>query len=139
MCSTSKNKLKRKLSTTTRKKIVEYWLLGIKTKKQIRQQYGVDAKTLQQLNRWYRKLKEPPYSSSRVSSKKTPKIITNMRSEKKAMQERIKALEKENAALKKHLEWVELKSFTFETMIKVAEEELEVPLRKKYGAEPFKK
>lgn len=134
MSTTSKKGLKRKLSVSTRKKIVEYWLLGIKTEQQIRQQYGVDAQLLQQLSRWYRKTKKTTSSTS-----STPSKSTTMKSEKKALQQRIKALEKENAALKKHLEWVELKSFTFETMIKVAEDELDIPLRKKYGAKPFKK
>lgn len=134
MSTTSKKGLQRKLSVSTRKKIVEYWLLGIKNEQQIRQQYGVDAQLLQQLNRWYRKTKKTTCSTSNLPSKPTV-----MKNEKKALQERIKALEKENAALKKHLDWVELKSFTFETMIKVAEDELDIPLRKKYGAERFKK
>lgn len=128
MSTTSKKGLQRKLSVSTRKKIVEYWLLGIKNEQQIRQQYGVDAQLLQQLNRWYRKTKKTTCSTSNLPSKPTV-----MKNEKKALQERIKALEKENAALKKHLDWVELKSFTFETMIKVAEDELDIPLRKKYG------
>ncbi|WMX12310.1 hypothetical protein [Aureispira sp. CCB-E] len=62
-----------------------------------------------------------------------------MKSEKKAMQDRIKALEKENAALKKQLDRTELKSYTYETMIKIAEEDFDIPLRKKLGAKQFKK
>ncbi|WMX17602.1 hypothetical protein [Aureispira sp. CCB-E] len=100
MYAISKSQPKRKLSVLTRKKVVEYWLSGIKDERRIRQEYGVDKKMLQQLNCWYRKIKEKQYTPSKIHLKKPIK----MKSEKKAMQDRIKALEKENAALKKQLD-----------------------------------
>lgn len=135
MCNTSKNQLKRKLSVSTRKKIVEYWLLGIKDERRIRQEYGVNKKMLQQLNRWYRKIKDKQYAPSSVHSKKP----TKMKSKKTTTEDRMQALEEENARLKKQLEWAELKSYTYETMIKIAEEDFGIPLRKKPGAKQFKK
>lgn len=135
MYAISKNKLKRKLSVLTRRKLVEYWLAGIKDERRIRQEYGVDKRMLQQLNCWYRKMKEKQYTPSEIHLKKPRKMI----SEKKAMQDRIKALERENATLKKQLDWAELKSYTYETMIKIAEDDFEIPLRKKLGAKQFKK
>jgi len=135
MYGASKNKLKRKLSVLTRKKLVEYWLSGIKDERRIRQEYGVDKRMLQQFNRWYRKIKEKQHTPLGIHLKKPKK----MKSDKKAMQDRIKALEKENAALKKQLDWTELKSYTYETMIKIAEKDFDIPLRKKLGAKQFKK
>lgn len=135
MHNLSKKKLKRKLSVLTRKKIVEYWLLGIKDERRIRQEYGVNKKMLQQLNRWYRKIKEKEYAPLKVHLKKP----TKMKSKKKATEDHTKALEKEIADLKKRLEWAELKSYTYETMIKIAEEDFGIPLRKKPGAKQFKK
>jgi len=45
----------------------------------------------------------------------------------------------ENEQLKRQLEYEKLKSEAFDTMIKIAEKEFKIPIRKKPGAKRFKK
>ena len=120
----------RRISTLVRKRAIQYFLSGIKSEKQIHQQYGTDRILLWKWRRWYWQHFEQPHLSPYLSPSKT----VQMRSKEKALRDRIKALEKEKKELEKALDWERIKSETFETMIRIAEDELELPIRKKPGA-----
>jgi hypothetical protein len=96
----------RKISVPVRKKIIQYWLAGLKTEQEIRQQYGMSRNLLWRSRRWYNHHFEQPYFSQL-------KYI-NMKSENQSLKNKIKELEQQNKELKKQLEWAELKSFTYE-------------------------
>jgi hypothetical protein len=127
----SKFGCKRKLSVSVRKKIIQYWLSGLKTEQEIRQQYGMGRNLLLHTHRWYNRHFEQPHLSQQKQQV--------MKSENKSLKAKIKALEKRNKELEKQLEWAELKSFTYEKLIEVTEEDLGIPIRKKAGAKQFKK
>ena len=60
-------------------------------------------------------------------------------SEKKALEKELKKLKKEKQELEKALKWEELKSQLFETMVDIAEKELDLPIKKKFGTKQFEK
>ena len=122
--------LKRKRSVRSRKRAMQYLLSGIRTERQVCQQYGLNRILLWELRRWYWRHFEAPHFSSPVF----PPKQTKMRSKEKALQERIRKLEKEKQELEKALEWERIRSQTFETMIDITEKELGLPIRKKHGA-----
>ncbi len=116
----------RRIGTPVRKQAVQFLLSGIKTEKRIHQEYGTDRILLLKWRRWYWLHFEQPYLS--------PSKTVQMRTKQQALRERIRALEKEKKELEKALDWERIKSQTFETMIRIAEDELELPIRKKPGA-----
>ncbi len=128
---TSRFSGKRRLSVSARKRAVQYWLLGLKTEQQLFQQYGLNRNLLWNCRRWYWQHFEKPYRS-------LPKLRV-MRSKEKALMERIKQLEKKNKELEKALDWEQIKSLAFETMIQIAEDELDITIKKKPGAKPSEK
>jgi len=124
----------RKFGVYGRKRAIQSLLCNLKTEKQIYQYYGIDRNLLQHWRRWYWRQFEQAYISPRSKKIKMP-----MRTKEKELQARIKELEKQKAELEKSLEWERIKSHTFETMIKIAEKELEIPIRKKPGAKQSEK
>ena len=70
--------------------------------------------------------------------KKQPKKQTASAREK-ALEKQIKQLQKEKKELEKSLKWEEIKSQLFEKMVEVAERELDLPIRKKFGTKQFEK
>ena len=119
--------LNRRLGVRSRKRAMQYLISGIRTEKQVCQQYGLNRILLWELRRWYWRHFEAPHFSSPVKH-------TVMRTKEKALQERIRKLEKEKRELEKALEWERIRSQTFETMIDITEKELGLPIRKKPGA-----
>ena len=70
-------------------------------------------------------------------SKRTAKKATT--SKEKSLEEQLKKLQKEKKELEQALEWAQLKSHVYETMIDVAEKELNLPIRKKFGTKQSEK
>ena len=117
---------KRRIGVRGRKRAIQYLLSGLKTEAQIHQQYGTNRKLLRKWRLWYWR----HYEASPNHSIKT----VTMKNKIKTLQSRILELEKEKKELEKALEWMRIKSETFETVIRIAEEDLDLPIRKKYGA-----
>lgn len=136
----------RKFSILTRKRIVEYYKSGLKSEKQIRQEYGLTPLLLIALVRWYNLYFLIPqqnyYQTTKNSRemgkpKKTRKVSQNAR--EKALEKELKQLKKEKQELEKALKWEGLKRKVYEKMIDIAEEEFNLPIRKKFGTEQSEK
>ena len=135
----------RKLSILTKKKIVEFYKSGLKGEKQIRQEYGVTPLLLEKLVRWYNQYFLNPQKNY-FQTVKSRKMAKPKKYQKSSESARIKALEKENKALlkenkelEKALEWADLKRQVYEKMVDIAERDLHLPIRKKYGTKQSEK
>jgi transposase-like protein len=70
--------------------------------------------------------KQKRYSTSSMNS--SPKKLSSQEQSVEALQQKI-------AALEKQLEWEKLRSEALDTMIDIAEKDLNIPIRKKPGAQ----
>ena len=57
----------------------------------------------------------------------------------KALEKQNKELLKEKKELEKALEWADLKRQVYEKMVEIAERDLHLPIRKKFGTKQFEK
>ena len=139
-------KFSRKFSILTKQKIVQYYKSGLKDQKQIRQEYGLSPTQLDYLVRWYNRYFLNPqknyYQTQKSKAMGRPKKQQKKQTasaREKALEKQIKQLQKEKKELEKSLKWEEIKSQLFEKMVEVAERELELPIRKKFGTKQFEK
>ena len=129
----------------TKKKIVEFYKSGLKGEKQIRQEYGVTPLLLAKLVRWYNQYFLNPQknyyqtvkSRTMAKPKKYAKSTENARI--KALEKENKKLLKEKQELEKALEWADLKRQVYEKMVDIAERDLHLPIRKKFGTKQSEK
>lgn len=121
----------RHLSILSRKRAVQYFLAGIKDEARIFKEYGLSRKLLWKNRQWYWKYFQKPHILYKNG------IL--MKNDKKALEKRIKELEKMNSQLRKQLDWEETKSLLYKKLIEIAEEDLGIDLEKKDGAKQFRK
>ena len=112
--------------------ITEYLTQGTGFRK-LAAKYGISRTTLckwvaihQGINNLPLTEKQKRYSTSSMNSS----------SKKSSSQEQsVEALQQKIAALEKQLEWEKLRSEALDTMINIAEKDLNIPIRKKPGAQ----
>ena len=104
-------------------RIVEEVLSGKITKEECRHRYGIKGNST--VLRWIRKFTG--------SYTRFPDMSIKPKSEE------IDGLREQLRLLKSELEYERLKSTSYLEMIKIAEEDLKIPIRKKSGAKPSKK
>jgi transposase-like protein len=114
----------------TREQIVDEYLAGGTTYRSLGKKYGY-SRTL--INRWVQAYRSAVQSSILLDR---AGIFPNM---KKVEAEKAVAPSAELLALQKQLEAEKLRNKLLNTMIDIAEEELKIPIRKKYGTRQFKK
>ena len=102
--------------------VVYEYLNGDKSKEALRREYGIRGGSA--ILNWIRKFE----------GVKSTKLLMGKNS-KKTKEDLLKEIE----LLKKQLEYEKLRSVAFDTMIDVAEEELNISIRKKFGAKQSKK
>jgi len=139
-------KFSRKFSILTKQRIVEYYKVGLKSEKQIRQEYGLSPIQLSQLVRWYNRyilfpqqnFHQTQKSRTMKKNKKTSSKTTLTNREKK-LKERLEKLEQEHKQLKKDFKNEQLKNKIYVKIVDIAERDLDIPIRKKYGTKQFEK
>ena len=111
-----------------KQKLIKAYLLGENSFRQLGEKYGIGKTTI---HRWVREFRGQ-------SSKLTPPSKdVNLPAMKKPQKD--KGLPSDVAALQKELEQERLRVKLLTAMINIAEEELKIPIRKKYGTKPSKK
>jgi transposase len=106
-----------------KKSVVQQVLTGQICKDEARRRYGIRGKSA--VLNWIRK-----FDSSKIySMKKKPQLSQRDTSE----------LEVENKRLRTELEWERLRCLSLNVMIDLAEEQFNIPIRKKSGAKQLKK
>jgi transposase-like protein len=112
--------------------ITEYLTQGVGFR-QLAQKYGISRTTIckwvaihQGIHNLPLTEKQKKYSTSSMNS--SPKKASSAASSTEALQQKIDALEKQ-------LEWEKLRSEALNTMIDIAEKDLNIPIRKKPGAQ----
>ena len=105
---------------TFRRHVARTYLEGDLSLQQLSVQFNLPRQTI---SRWAKRF------SSELSIEQ-PKEVVMTEEEQKELQ----ALKKQNEALKKKLEYEQLKTFALETMIDLAKSELGIDLRKNSGA-----
>jgi transposase-like protein len=101
------------------RKVAKEYVDGSKAKVEVAKFYGL---TVNQIDKWIKK----------YSSELREEIIVDpmTEQEKKDMQ----ALQKQLDALKKKLEYEQMRNFALETMVDLAKEQMGIDLRKNFGA-----
>lgn len=105
-----------------KKAVVKEVILGRISQAGAMRKYGIGGS--QTLPRWIAKFKD---------------MIPIDEQEEGSTEKSKEELEQEIERLKRQLEYEKLKSEAFDTMIKIAEKEFKIPIRKKHGAKQFKK
>jgi len=136
-------KFSRKLSILTKQRIVEYYKSGLKSEKKIRQEYGLTAIQLSQLIRWYNQYVLSPkqnfHHSQKFRTMKNNKKTIAKSSREKKLEQRLEELEQRYTLLKKNLKEEQLKNKIYVKMVDIAERDLNIPIRKKYGTKQSEK
>ena len=104
-------------------KVVQEVLSGKITKEECRTRYGIGGNST--VLRWIRTFTGKPTNFPKVNHKEKSDEIVRLR--------------EQLALLKKELEYEKLKSSSYLEMIKIAEKDLKIPIRKKSGAKRSKK
>ncbi|KAA5547814.1 hypothetical protein [Adhaeribacter rhizoryzae] len=117
-----KENVKRAYSSLEKRKIVEEIRSGMLTIKQATKQYQVSVGILQDWNRWYYKTRLLKYYRPKPSFPMKPSQTT------------VEQLKQELAEAQAQLAQVKLQNTALETMISVAEKQLNIEIRKKYGS-----
>lgn len=111
-----------------KKKVVQMVSAGLLSEQQACQKFKISLKLLHEWQCWYDEYFIQPHQNSNTMPKK-----------KLSDKERIKQLEAQLKESQQQLKHEKLKSETLDTMIDIAEEELEVKIRKKSGAKQSNK
>ncbi|MDQ2751747.1 MAG: transposase [Bacteroidota bacterium] len=114
-----------------KKEAVREYIEEGKSYRELSKKYGVNRTTI---NKWvlvYQGIHDLPRSHKQVSYDLQQKKLGNK--SKQAFKEHQSELEKKIEVLEKQLEWEKLRSLAFDTMITVAERELNIDIRKKHG------
>ncbi len=115
-----RNKKNRNLVLYLRK-VVESYRAGFVSSKELKTDLHLDFKRVRQLNRWYFKHRIIPYLKPKKRKQMKPE--TN---KVKDLEAKIKWLEHENEMLR-------MKSIAWETLVDVAEETLDISIKKKFA------
>jgi transposase-like protein len=110
--------------------VKEYLLHGV-SYRALAEKYGVSRSTI---NKWvlvYQGIHNIPRSHKQISYDLQQKTL-GKKSKQPILQDQ-NELERKIALLEKQLEWEKLKSQTLDTMITIAERELNIDIRKKHG------
>ena len=113
-----------------RQAVKEYLLHGVPYRS-LAEKYGVSRSTI---NKWvlvYQGIHNIPRSHKQISYDLQQKALG--KKSKQSIQQDKNELEKKIALLEKQLEWEKLKSQALDTMINIAERELNIDIRKKHG------
>ncbi|WP_146899706.1 hypothetical protein [Adhaeribacter aerolatus] len=114
-----KETVKRNYPSAKKRKIVEELRSGMLTIRQSTKQYQVSVSILQDWSRWYYKTRLLKYF------RPNPSLL---------MEPTIDQLKQQLAAAQAQLAQEKLKTTALETMISVAEKQLNIEIRKKYGS-----
>ena len=109
-------------SDAFKKEVVKEVILGQISQEGAKRKYGIGGSMT--LHRWINKYEW---------------IIPNGKEEEEIGEKSQAELAAEIELLKRQLAYEKLKSEAYETMIKIAEQEFKIPIRKKPGAKQFKK
>lgn len=117
-----KGNAKEAFSSLEKRRIVEEIRSGMLSIKQSAKQYQLSVSNLQDWNRWYYRTRLLRYYRSKSSFLMKPSQTT------------VEQLKQELAESQAQLAQVKLKNTALETMISVAEKQLNIEIRKKYGS-----
>lgn len=117
-----KENVKRSYSSTKKRKIVEELRSGMLTIRQSTKQYQVSVSILQDWSRWYYKTRLLKYFRPKPSLLMAPTQTT------------LEQLKRQLSEAQAQLAQEKLKNTALETMISVAEKQLKIEIRKKYGS-----
>jgi len=109
----------KRYSSKAKRKIVEELRSGMLTIRQCAKQYQVSVRVLQDWNRWYYKTRLLTYFRPKSSL---------------LMEPTVEQLKQQLAVAEAQLAQEKLKNTALETMISVAEKQLKIEIRKKYGS-----
>jgi len=120
--------------------------MPLKSEKQIRQEYGLSPIQLSYLVRWYNRyilipkqnFHQTQKSRTMKKNKKTTRK-TSLTNREKKLKERLEILEQEHKQLKKDFKNEQLKNKIYVKIVDIAERDLDIPIRKKYGTKQFEK
>ena len=121
-----KGNTKEAFSSLEKRRIVEEIRSGMLTIKQSTQQYQLSISNLQAWNRWYYRTRLLRYYRFRPSFLMKPS------------QPSVDQLKQSLAEAQAQLAQLQLKNTALETMISVAEKQLKIEIRKKYGSKRFR-
>ena len=116
--------------------VKEYLFHGV-SYRALAEKYGVSRSTI---NKWvlvYQGIHNIPRSHKQISYDLQQKTL-GKKSKQPILQDQ-NELERKIALLEKQLEWEKLKSQTLDTMITIAERELNIDIRKKHGTKQSEK
>jgi|GEM_PF-414241 len=127
-------------STELKHKIIQDYLLSKKSKQDIWEKYTGQTSEHGKIIKWMRELGYDNKMQRNITFVENISSMSNSKHNKetadnqtnKALQDKINRLEKE-------LEEAKIKAITFSTMIDIAEQELNIPIRKKRNTKPLKK
>jgi transposase-like protein len=117
-----KGNAKEAFSSLEKRRIVEEIRSGMLTIKQSTQHYQLSVSNLQAWNRWYYRTRLLRYYRPRPSFLMKPSQTT------------VEQLKQQLAKTQAQLAQVKLQNTALETMISVAEKQLNIEIRKKYGS-----
>ena len=113
-----KNNVKNHYRSCLRRKVAQEVIINLLTEQQAADKYNVSCILVRQWIRWYKRNYVEPH-------------LTSMKSKKQMSdQERVKQLEKQLKSTQKALREVELKNKLLDTIIDIAEERFDFPVRK---------
>lgn len=112
----------------TKKQAVQMVAAGLLSEDEVCQKYKISCKLLHQWQHWYDRFFIQPFQNPEPMAKK-----------KRTDQEKIKHLEHRLKDAEQQAKYERLKREGYETMINIAEEELNIQIRKKRGAKQSKK
>ena len=114
-----------------KQRIINEYLLGGSSFRQLSKKHGVSRATV---HRWVSDFEGKARSSSR-----TLKVVDSKVMELSSKKELEVDLSAENKLLKEELNQAQLLSKLYLKMIEIAEDDLKIPIRKKYGTKQSKK
>jgi hypothetical protein len=121
-----KGNTKEAFSSLEKRMIVEEIRSGMLTIKQSTQQYQLSVRVLQEWHRWYYRTRLLRYYRPKPSFLMKPSQTT------------VEQLKQQLAEAQAQLTQAKLQNTALETMISVAEKQLNIEIRKKYGSKRFK-
>jgi len=131
-------------TTTEKHKIVQEYLSSGKTKREIWEKYTGQKEEHGSLLRWMRALgyqfddKGKSFNFTSVNKNKSMSKDSQSREDKEAEFELLQ-LKERISELEHQLKAAEMKAIAFSTMVDIAENEFNIPIRKKYNTKPSKK
>ena len=121
-----KGNTKEAFSSLEKRRIVEEIRSGMLSIKQSTKQYQLSVTNLQDWNRWYYRTRLLRYYRPKSSFLMKPSQTT------------FEQLEQQLAEAEAQLAQIKLQNTALETMISVAEKQLNIEIRKKYGSKRFR-